>query len=127
MATPDWRSLFIGWSGDCSGSDNPCSVGAVTVGKSATATFMPNIQCINADSDVGYAALQDAYDAAASGATIKARSYVFYENLVLDAAKNIIIDGGKDSSYLSTIGQTTVHGTITVKLGKATIGYLEIH
>lgn len=40
-ATPDSVSAFTGWSGDCAGQDNPCTI-VMSGNKTVTAAFTPN-------------------------------------------------------------------------------------
>ena len=69
-----------------------------------------------------YASIQDAYDAAASGDTIRAQNYTFPE--LLDFANTsisrITLSGGFDSSYQSVNGSTKVRKLI-IRSGKLTV------
>lgn len=114
-ATPGNGSLFTGWSGACTGTGN-CAV-TLSADKTATATFdiMPNVMM----GSVYYGSLMDAYAAAVTGATIKAKAMVF---TALDLNRDIAVTlaGGYDSMLSSVVDFTTVNG-LTISLGSATI------
>lgn len=114
-ATPGNGSLFTGWSGACTGTGS-CAV-TLSADKTATATFdiMPNVMM----GSVYYGSLMDAYAAAVTGATIKAKAMVF---TALDLNRDIAVTlaGGYDSMLSSVVDFTTVNG-LTISLGSATI------
>ncbi len=121
-ATPDWKSLFGSWGGDCAGSGNPCSL-AMDGAKSVSVAFVPNIQvAVSGDPSPGYASLQDAYAVAADSSTLRAKVYTFYENLDCNQAKTITLAGGNNDSYQSTGGFTTLQGVLTISGGTVNIG-----
>lgn len=62
--------------------------------------------------------LQEAYNQASNGDTIRAKDKIFSESLVLDHSININLHGGyTDNSYSSTSGTTRLHGTLAIRNG----------
>lgn len=123
-ATPDWKSLFASWSGDCNGT-GACSV-QMNDNRWVTATFNPILQAKLLPPATYYASLQDAYNAAANGNIIKAQVYTFHENLQLNQPVSITLDGGVDGSYRDNIGMTTLNGSLTINSGTLTINFIII-
>lgn len=119
-ATPGNGSLFTGWSGACAGTGN-CSV-TLGTDKSATATFdiVPNVQM----GTVYFGSISDAYVAAVTGATIKAKAMAF---TALDLNRDIAVtlSGGYDPSLNSVTGYTTIGG-LTVWLGSVTLSNVAV-
>jgi hypothetical protein len=124
-ATPDWKSLFGSWSGDCSGSANPCAV-TMSGDKTVIATFNPNFQVWIKNTSSGYASIQEAYDNSGDGKTLLARIYTFYEDLLFGRAISVILQGGMDAGLFNATGFTTVQGTLTIGSGCATVDRLII-
>ena len=124
-AIPDWKSLFTGWGLPCSGSGT-CFI-TLNGAAGVTATFDINGQTkIIGMSTVTYGSLQDVYVTAKDGDIVAARVYTFTENLTLDSAISITLDGGKNSFYLTTVGYTTLQGALSVDLGTVIIENLII-
>jgi hypothetical protein len=73
-----------------------------------------------------YQSLTDAYAAASSGNTIKARGVDFVEDLLCGQPKNIILDGGYDSAFLTNAGYSVLHGNLTVRGGSLIVNRLVI-
>lgn len=69
-------------------------------------------------------AIQPQYDAAADGATIKVWAGALVENLVLNRNIVVRIGGGYDFPFNSIVGATTIHGTLRLRNGKASISNL---
>lgn len=116
FASSDWKSVFSGWSGGCSGT-GACSINPITVDTGVTALFTSNSQIKNNGSGITYASLEDAYSAANDGETLLVQVYSFPENLLFDLPKNVTLNGGKDSDYVSTIGRSTIQGVLRIKQG----------
>jgi YD repeat-containing protein len=69
-----------------------------------------------------YGTLQDAYDAAANGTTIKCQAIRFVENLTVNRNISVTLEGGYDASYTSNSGNTsTLQGMISTTVGGGTI------
>jgi Carboxypeptidase regulatory-like domain/Chitobiase/beta-hexosaminidase C-terminal domain len=116
-ATPDWKSLFGGWSNAYTGMTNPVGI-TMNANKTLSAAFTLNLQARVGGTD--YASLQTAYDNAATidGSTIKARVYTFLEpNLLFIQNKTVTIDGGWNSDYSLQTGFTTIDGKLTIRQG----------
>jgi CSLREA domain-containing protein len=131
QATADWKSMFMGWSGDYISSDNPGTV-TVNADKTVTATFDP-VYRVKLMPNANYASIQDACDAASDPAEIRAQEYFFQEpqGVVIGAvsAKTITIKGGYqlgDTSYTTVTGMTTVQAPLTVGLGRITVDRIEV-
>ncbi|NVN92518.1 MAG: InlB B-repeat-containing protein [Desulfuromonadales bacterium] len=125
-AKPDWKSLFSGWNGDCTGT-GACSVLMNTI-RLVSVTFSPNLQAKLMPPATLYTSMQDAYNAAAAinGTTINAQVYTFQENLQLNLPISIALHGGVDSGYLTTIGMTTLNGRLTISQGTLNVTNLTI-
>lgn len=128
-ATTDWKSLFVGWSLPCSGSDS-CQVtlnGPTTI----TATFALNFEAtFIGGSLVEYASLADAYAQAKANSYLAAHVYTFPENLLLDRAVDVTFYGGRglpgDNYYLTNSGFTTIQGSLEVQQGSLVVDSLII-
>ncbi|MEW6599891.1 MAG: hypothetical protein AB1499_02885 [Nitrospirota bacterium] len=68
-----------------------------------------------------YLSLQDAYDHASEGDTIRAAAVIITENLNINQSKTVTINGGYNGTFTSQTGQTTLHGNLSVTDGKLTI------
>jgi alpha-tubulin suppressor-like RCC1 family protein len=127
-ATPDWKSLFGGWSG-CSAIEaltGNCQV-SMNANRTVAGSFTPNLQVRVNGAD--YASLQAAYDnlATSEGSIIMAREHTFLEpNLLFNTNKTVTIDGGYNSGYSATTGVTTIDGTLTVRQGTLKVKRLAI-
>ena len=115
-ATADWKSTFMGWSGDYIGSDNPGTV-TMTADKTVTATFDPNYKAKLIPGGALFASIQDAYASVASGSlTIQAQAWSFLEDLLFGNGTAVTLTGGMDASYNPTSGYATVK-SLTVGSG----------
>ncbi len=130
-ATPDWKSTFMGWSGDYISSDNPGTV-TVTANKTVIATFDP-IYKVRLMPNTDFASIQDAYDSAADGAEIRAQEYFFLEpagvTLGNVSAWTITLKGGykpDDANFDTVTGLTTVQGPVNIERGSLTVERLII-
>ncbi len=68
-----------------------------------------------------YATLQAAYNAASSGATIKAKAKTYTENLNVNRNISISIEGGYNPSFTGITGSTKLKGKIQTYAGGGTI------
>ncbi|NVN97954.1 MAG: hypothetical protein HXX17_01430 [Geobacteraceae bacterium] len=123
IVAADWKSIFSGWSGSCVGMEN-CQL-YMDRTRNITATFTANNQVVtNGNLSSGFATLQEAYNSAADSGLIQTHVYTFYEDLLFNQLKTVTLDGGKDindQTYQSTIGFTTVQGSMTVGSGTVVI------
>lgn len=125
-ATPEWKSLFIGYSDGSSEATFP-----MDNYKSVTATFALNYKArLMPGSD--YASIQDAYDTAGSVDEIRAQTYFFAEERGLElgktAAKAITLKGGYSDAYdeAAITGMTSVQGPVRILGGRLTVQRLTI-
>jgi hypothetical protein len=65
--------------------------------------------------------LSAAYSKAVAGDIIRARSAGFMENLVLDRAIAIKLEGGYDATQADNPGDSTLEGVLTVQRGSSII------
>lgn len=130
-ATPEWKSLFTGYSGDSTEATFP-----MDNYKSVTATFDLNYK-VKLIPDSGltpasdYASIQDAYDNAQDKDEIRAQTYYFPEEggLVLGrtAAKTITLKGGYSADYINATssgtasGMTEVQGPVRIQGGRLAV------
>uniref|UniRef100_A0A831XFT7 Transcription factor n=1 Tax=Geobacter metallireducens TaxID=28232 RepID=A0A831XFT7_GEOME len=122
-ATPDGSgSVFSGWSGACTASEGDCNV-TMNSDNSVTATFSvtPNLKVINAAVETTFASFMDAYTAAATGNTIKARAMDFTGPFNLNRAISVVLSGGYDSAFQPTSGYTRLLNGLTISLGAVTV------
>lgn len=123
VATPSSStSVFSGWTGACTASSGDCVV-TMDADKSATATFAAAsyLKLINGATETGYALLSDAYAAAATGNTIKAKAMDFTGPFNFNRAISVILSGGYDSTFQSITGYTTLLNGLTISLGSVTV------
>jgi hypothetical protein len=116
---------FDSWTGCDSPSGNVCTM-TMDTDKNVTATFLvcPD-PVLNYDTSVYYDTLQEAYDEAGHGHTIKSQALEFTETTLDfndDINKSITIKGGYDCNYNEPpTGNTTLNGNMTINNGKVTI------
>lgn len=123
VATPSSStSVFSGWSGACTASSGDCVV-TMDADKSATATFAAAsyLKLINGATETSYALLSEAYAAAATGNTIKAKAMDFTGPFNFNRAISVILSGGYDSTFQSITGYTTLLNGLTISLGSVTV------
>ena len=113
-ATPDWKSVFAGWSGACSGTGS-CDVTMDAI-KTVTATFSVK-PLVRIPGPTYYATIQEAYNASNNGDIIDARDQTFTEDLVFARPISVGLYGGNDEAYLTSIGYTTVNGSLSIVNG----------
>jgi hypothetical protein len=129
-ATAGFLSHFSGWSGDCTGTENPIHV-FMDRAKTCTAIFTSIAKCPNRAVKINpgggtYDHIQDAYDAASSSQFVIARVVTFRENLSFGANKNIALKGGYECFFNARTGFTTINGSLTIKGGTVTVGFVKI-
>jgi YVTN family beta-propeller protein len=116
IATPDWKSVFAGWSGACNGS-GACSL-TMDANKSVTADFGQNLQARMVGSSTTYhSTLQSALDGATSGSYVQAKVFTFFEDILFNRPVSANLEGGKDASWAATAGVTTVKGSLRIRNG----------
>jgi len=111
MATPDWKSDFIGWTVGCTGTNSNCIfTPSGNTGVIATFNYKPLVMM---PGPAYYATIQDAYNAAAEAALLQGRDQTFTEDLVFDRTINVTFEGGNDATW-NVVGDTTINGTVTM-------------
>jgi len=112
IPTANTDSSFAGWSGACTSGTGNCTV-TMNAARSATATF--NIQDNARINSTGYGTLGNATTSVTAGATIKAKTMTFIENLTINPGVSFYLKGGYDATFTSQTGYTTIDGTLTLK------------
>lgn len=64
-----------------------------------------------------YLTVQDAYNAAGSGDTLRVQTGVFNLNITAGTHKSVVLEGGFDCNYENVIGTTRIAGTMLVSDG----------
>jgi len=70
--------------------------------------------------------LTDAYKALTGNGIIQARQFYFEEDLTLNRAISVLLDGGYNTSYSIWTGSAVTKGTVTISGGSLTASRLEI-
>ena len=126
LATPDWKSLFSGWSGACTGTGS-CNV-TMNADTSVTATFIVNpLVMLPGPTPSYFATIQDAYIAAADGTIIKLTANTFTEDLVFGRPVSVTLEGGLSTAdYTTVTGVTAVHGSLSFTNGTVNVKGISI-
>ncbi|MBI5142778.1 MAG: hypothetical protein HZA20_11410 [Nitrospirae bacterium] len=69
-----------------------------------------------------FSTIQSAYNAAASGEVIQSASLTFTENLSINRAISVTLDGGYSCDYTAKTGKTTIQGRMDINSGTASVG-----
>jgi|GEM_PF-4140684 hypothetical protein len=121
-ASPLEGSIFTGWSGNgCSGIGE-CIVTMNSSDIVVTATFE---LCENIKAQIGdtyYTSLQEAYNDASDGDTIKVQALTITEDLDINRDIKINIEGGYSCDFHNITGLTLLNGTIHIYDGEVRIG-----
>lgn len=119
-------SLFKGWSGACTAASGDCSL-TMTSDKTVTATFNRDSAhqvLLDGASQVYYPTILSAYQAAASGNTIRIWGTDFTETFSFNLPISVTLKGGYDQGYGSNTDYTTLRGTLTIGKGTLTVEQL---
>ncbi len=81
---------------------------------------------INGGTPSYYMSLQEAYNLAADGDTIQCVNVTFAENLTINAAKSVTLEGGYNGAYSTITGVTSLQGDINITDGTVNIRYFEL-
>jgi hypothetical protein len=127
-ATPDSKSIFAGWGGNCTGqSGSTCQLVSHGVGALeyiVLAAF--NIKPLFKAGAASYFTMQNAFDSADDGTTIYGIDNTFTEDVILNRAITVTFDGGKSDDFNSTIGTSKIKGSLTISNGTLVVSNLEI-
>jgi len=103
----------------------PVNVGSLRISADSGAT--KSIRLVRNGSQVNiYAAFHEAYAAASGGDIIQAKAFDIAETLILAGNIDISIEGGYDSAFETNPLMTTIHGSVTISGGPATIDRIAI-
>lgn len=69
-----------------------------------------------------FSTIQSAYNEAASGEVIQSASFTFSENLNINRAVSVTLDGGYSCDYSAKTGKTTILGRMDITSGTASVG-----
>lgn len=126
-ATPEWYATLYSWSGTDGGSN----IITMSADKSAAATFGAAANArITTAPGIPYGRIYDAYQAAATGATIEARNIMFTENLIFNQASVIFsLYGGYGSGYTppGATDYSDIKGWLTVRNGTLKVRNIRVH
>jgi len=119
-------SVFTGWSGDCSGT-NDCVL-TMDRDRNVTANFSEDTahRVRIGDTTTYFPTLQAAYDESPSGSTIKVWGTEFKEDFDCGKVKDVTISGGYDTGFKNNDGFTLIDGTVTVSAGSLILENLMI-
>lgn len=117
LATASTGSVFSGWGGVCGGTGE-CSMTMDGI-RSASATFSsaPYVRIAS----TSYLSLQDAYDAAENGDTIRLMSGELSGSLLANRPVPVVIRGGFNAAYENQSLLTTVRGGIQLRQGSIVV------
>ena len=126
-ATESYGSVFVNWSGACTGTDkNTCSF-TMTSDKSVTATFTIQDNARLNNDPTPYGTVLSAYNAATvSGTIIKLRDKAFPEALDADNETTVTLSGGYAADFGTTHTGVTSITSLIISLGSLTIDNLTI-
>jgi uncharacterized delta-60 repeat protein len=124
-ATPADYSVFVGWTGACSGTGD-CLV-AMTNDRTVIATFAEDTArstYIPTGSGVYSPSIQAAYDASADGDVIRLWGIDFTEDVLCFVDKKISLGGGYNEGYVAQNGITVLHGSLMIRNGVVNVDRL---
>jgi pseudomonalisin len=108
--------LFDRWSGGCSRfSDGNCLVDLAT-DQAVRASFVVS-PLVRIAGGGGYPSLQAAYDAAGAICTIQAQGGELPNDFLLGGGKTVYLEGGFNSDYTGSQGDTALKGVLTLRAG----------
>lgn len=130
-ATPEWYSVFKGWSGACVA--DPCTV-VVDQTKTVSAAFDLNytVKLLGTVTppDKLYFILANDYaldlPPGTTDATMMVQAFTFYEFLDYNLPLTLTIKGGKGTDFLTDTGYTVINGSLTVKAGRLNVTNLKV-
>jgi hypothetical protein len=118
-AEPSQYSLFTGWtSGVCTGAGD-CSL-TMDGDPYTTAEFdrdTAHYVRIDGGSTAYYPSIQEAYNAASNGDTIKLWAVIYNEALLCNRPASVTFKGGYNSGYTAITGDIVLNGTLTISDG----------
>jgi len=130
-ATPEWYSVFSGWSGAC--VSDPCTV-TVDQAKTVSAAFDLNytvklLRPANPPDKLYFIQANDYtvdLPPGTTNATLMAQSFTFNENLVYNLPLTLTVNGGKGTDFTTNTGYTVINGSLTIKAGRMNVTNMKI-
>lgn len=117
---PGYHTVDVIVNGTSQGAWQSYTFSNVAADNSITATFTEDPP-FRIDGKGDYAMLQDAYDSAADGDTIKCRSVIITNSLTASRNISVTIDGGYNADFSSNPTNTTLIGSMTINSGTVNI------
>ena len=118
-ATANAGYEFDYWIGCDSASGNVCTM-TMDTNENVTAVYLTCSDPVkNADTSEYFTSIQGAYDDpdTVDGHTLWSQGYVFTEDLYIDRAISVTIEGGYDCTYSTVTGDTFLDGNMTISDG----------
>lgn len=124
--TADQVSTFSGWSnGICTGlGDCLLTLSADTFVTAAFDRDTTHQVYVPGVTPAYYSTIQDAYNVATDGSTIKTWATTYSESLVCNRPIMVNLQGGYDKDYTTQVGATALHGQLTINVGSLTVNNL---
>jgi hypothetical protein len=123
-AVPGIDALFTGWSGDCSAAGDTCTVN-MSAPRSVTAAFavLPPVWVGPYTTAASYfRTVTDAYRSVATGAKIKMKAVTLTENVTIDRAVAVTLQGGYGSGFAGNAGKRSVlKGALKIRKGAVVV------
>ncbi len=127
-ANPNPGYTFSSWSGDAPNPPNSTNPIQITIdgNKSVTVNFTPKIEntiYVSKDGSCSgnnpcYSNIQNGIASASAPSAINITQEACNENVILDSAQTIYLEGGWNSTFTTNSGQTTINGSLTIRNGK---------
>ena len=124
-ASPAWYTYVV-WSG-CTAAGNNCSL-IMDTDRSVTANFIGNNNVrLDGPTPTLYSRIMDAYSyiGVSGSGVIQAQTFTFLENLLFNNPVNVVLEGGKNASFVQTSNFSKVD-KINITKGKVTIRNIAI-
>jgi len=116
LAAASGGYLFDGWSGGCGPNGGSNCLVDVTADQAIGASFVA-APLVRLTGGSGYPSLQEAYDAAGATCTIQAQSVEFASDFTLSGGKTVYLEGGFNSDFTSSPGDTALKGVLILRAG----------
>lgn len=121
FATTGTKTLYA-WAKDAAGNVSAAKTATIVI--SIPKTVEQDVMIL--DSSTTYSTIQDAYNTVPENGTIAAKDVTLSEDLNFNRAVNVSLEGGKDASFQSTTGTTSVSGVIKISKGKVVVSKIVV-
>ncbi len=115
-------TVFDSWAGCDSTNGNACTV-TMSAARNVTSIFSYLVKSYTDR----YNSLQTAYNSAIFNDVLQVRNMNITENLDLNRNVAFKLAGGYDRTFTSVVGQSTLHGTLTVTAGMVIVDNIILH